>query len=204
MNTHTDFYQDKLSLSMSYSQYMELIPALLTQQKTTGDNHSESMLDYTRLNLQRMQRLDKTTKLYEETLNGLTTLKHSRQLLVLTEAWCGDAAQIIPVLDKIVGASPLLSLQLILRDEHLDLMDQHLTNGGRAIPKLALLDENNQLLASWGPRPKAAQQMVIDYKALGDDKPPYSEFVKKVQLWYARDKTRAIQQEITDFLVQND
>ena len=57
--------------------------------------------------------------------------------LVLTEAWCGDAAQSLPIINKMAEVSDNITLRLILRDENLDVMDQFLQNGrSRSIPKL--------------------------------------------------------------------
>ena len=57
-----------------------------------------------------------------------------------------------------------INLQLVLRDENLELMDLFLTNGGRSIPKLIALDKDLNILFTWGPRPQTATNMVLDYK----------------------------------------
>lgn len=41
-------------------------------------------------------------------------------------------------------------------------MDLHLTNGGRAIPKLIVFDENDNKIFQWGPRPVEAQNLLQD------------------------------------------
>lgn len=55
-------------------------------------------------------------------------------LLVLLEDWCGDAVNTIPVLARLAEQAPQPALRVPRRGEHLTLMDQHLTNGKRAIP----------------------------------------------------------------------
>ena len=193
---------------MTYDAYRQLTDELLAQGKTTGENHSEAMIHYTQLNVARMNRLDKTTRLLEATREQLQHVNRPMIWLTLTEAWCGDAAQIIPVLQKIAGASELVELRLILRDEHPEIMNAFLTNGGRSIPKVILLDAQTlDVLGSWGPRPAVVQEMVMAAKAdldvltdKEDKKKRYQELAAAAQLWYAKDKTRSIQQEFLSVL----
>lgn len=196
---------------MNYNEYRQLIEQLRADGKTTGSNHSEAMLNYTDLNRTRMNRLDKTTRLTAESLEALEQLKTPVTMLVLTEAWCGDAAQVIPVLNKMADASTNLSLRLILRDEYPQIMDAFLTNGGRSIPKIIFLKEAGQeVIGNWGPRPAAVQQMVIDYKAklktLEDEaakKALQQVTMADTQKWYARNKTKSIQSEVLQALFQH-
>lgn len=188
---------------MTYDAYRQLTDELLAQGKTTGENHSEAMIHYTQLNVARMNRLDKTTRLLEATREQLQHVNRPMIWLTLTEAWCGDAAQIIPVLQKIAEASELVELRLILRDEHPEIMNAFLTNGGRSIPKVILLDAQTlDVLGSWGPRPAVVQEMVMaaraDMEALTDKeakKERYQELTAAAQKWYAKDKTQSIQEE---------
>jgi hypothetical protein len=186
----------------TYEAYRQLIDDLLLQKKATGDDHSEAMLHYTNMNIVRMNRLDKKVKLYEETIEFLNKLEDSQIWLVLTEGWCADAAQTIPVMHKMAEASEHIELKLILRDEHLDIMDQFLTNGGRSIPKLIVLNEDLEVLASWGPRPTEAQELMLQAKNMlkqleGDAKTAGIEQLKiDIQKWYNKDKTIQTQQEI--------
>ncbi len=192
-----------LETSIPYAEYRTMIDGLLEKNQTTGENHSEDMLGYTRLNVSRMKRLDKTTRLTEETLALLQQIDRPLIWLVITEGWCGDAAQIIPVFQKMVDQQPLIDLRLILRDENLELMDAFLTDGGRSIPKLICIDaESKEILGDWGPRPIEAQAQVMAVKAeLAQIEDPearkkrYQESQNELHLWYARDKTKSIQRE---------
>lgn len=182
----------------SYEEYRALINKLYESGKTTGTDHSEAMLDYTKMNIQRMNRLDKTIEINEEIRTDLATIPDQLNWLVLTEAWCGDAAQNIPILSKMANASSKIHLRFLLRDENLDVMDKYLTNGGRAIPKLIILDQYFNEIASWGPRPSEVQNMVLENKRTANL--PYSEFAKVVQKWYAKDKGETLQREMMEIL----
>lgn len=194
--------------AMSYASYRNRIDELFAANKTTGDNHSEAMLHYTKMNISRMNRLDRTTRLEEKVLESIAAIRRPLTLLVITEAWCGDAAQSLPVIHKIAEASENISLKLILRDQHLDIMDAFLTNGGRSIPKLIILDDATlEVLNTWGPRPETLQKMVVEggrrLKLIEDPverKQAYQELSTATQKWYARDKTKSIQQELADAL----
>ncbi len=195
----TSFLAQKIAASQSYEAYRTMIDALYAESKTTGTNHSEEYLHHTKMNIHRMKRLDKTVVLNDELVAAAKAINTPYTWLTLTEAWCGDAAQNIPIVHQITTLNPNLELRLILRDEHLDLMDQHLTNGGRSIPKLIAINGEEEIVGSWGPRPAPVQKMVETYKAM-ENKPPYSEFSKEVQQWYNKDKTVTFQQEFLAFL----
>ena len=179
---------------LSYSAYRNLIDELLAAGKTTGVDHSDAMLHYTKMNVQRMSRLDKTVHLREEVLCALDAVRDSYRLLVISEGWCGDAAQIVPLFDKIARAFPTkLELKFVLRDTNLPLIDRHLTNGGRAIPKLLVLDGNGDVVASWGPRPELLQGLIAEWKSTESD---IMALAEKLHGWYAKDKTLITQQEL--------
>lgn len=187
--------------ALDYPSYRNLVDELLAQGQTTGPDDSEAMLHYTKMNVQRMNRVDKTAVLSEEILETLKGIKGKYHFLVITEGWCGDAAQIVPVINKIVSEAPdQFKLKLTLRDKNLPLIDAHLTNGGRAIPVLLILDEaGNLLLPKWGPRPAVLQGLLAQWKSEGVEMP---ELAEKLHGWYAKDKTTATQQEINELLKQ--
>ncbi len=146
-----------------------------------------------------MRRLDKTTKISEERQTIFSNYRKKVTWLVLTESWCGDAAQSLPVLNNIAAITPHLTLKVVLRDQHIDLMQHFLTNGAMAIPKLIAVDEvSGDIIGTWGPRPSEATKMVTDYKAANGSLSP--EFKKDLQVWYTKDKGQSIIEDITQVL----
>ena len=184
---------------LTYPNYRKLVDQLLADGKTTGSDHSEEQLHYTKMNVQRMKRVEKTTVLQDELLTAIDHIKQRYRFLLISEGWCGDAAQIVPVIDKIVSAAPdKFSLRLILRDQHLELMDTHLTNGGRAIPVVLVINEESELvLPKWGPRPSVLQSLREQWKEEGIDSVKIGELLHS---WYAKDKTQEIQKELAEVL----
>lgn len=180
--------------------YRTLFDRLVAEHRTTGPDQSEEMLAYTKLNLARTVRNEKTVKLLPEVVEALK-LAPAMNWLVLTEPWCGDSSQVAPVLHLMAGAAPNVRYGLLLRDGHLGLMDHYLTNGTRSIPKLIAFDLHGKELFTWGPRPQEAQSIVLANKALPADKQlPKEELYAKVHAWYAADKGRHIQQEMLALL----
>jgi hypothetical protein len=188
-----EIIENSLKKTISYIDYRALVRDLLAEGKSTGPEQSEDLTNYSLLNDRRMKRLDKTIKISEETIQEFQKVSAPQTWLVITEGWCGDAAQNLPVLNKIATASDYIDLKVVLRDENLALMDLFLTNGGRSIPKLIALDKDNNVIDSWGPRPTIATKMVADYKEKNGVLDP--EFKQDLQVWYNKDKGQSIQED---------
>ena len=190
--------EEGLQKAISYTSYRKLISDLIASGKSSGPIQSEDLLNYSKLNDRRMTRLDKTIQLSQETLLGLKKIDKPITWLVLTEGWCGDAAQTLPIINKIAKESDLITLKIIFRDEHEELMSHFLTNGGKSIPKLLVLNSENKVLDTWGPRPNTATKMVQDYKN------KYGQldaaFKQQLQVWYNKDKGVNIQEDMLGLL----
>ncbi len=195
--------------SMTYTDYLEMVRHLLSQNKTTGPNQSEAMIHYTDMSVRRMDRLNRTVKLLPELESAARVWQAKPTVwLVITEGWCGDAAHALPVIHRLAEEQGHITLRCILRDEHPELIDRFLTNGSRSIPKLLVTDpDSGKVYLVWGPRPVPAQKMVMDgrdtMQAIGEEaerKGFYQQLQKDLQKWYARDKTRTIQLELAEGL----
>ncbi|AYN06147.1 thioredoxin family protein [Flavobacterium sp. 140616W15] len=189
-----------LSNSYSYTEYRKIVTALLAEGKSTGSEQSEDLTHYTSLNETRMNRLEKTIKITETTISKLQNLRKNYIWLVISEGWCGDAAQLLPIIYKMATASnDKIELKIVLRDENPDLMNLFLTNGGKAIPKLIIIDkEKLEVIADWGPRPKDAIELVNNYKK---EFGVIDETIKtNLQLWYLHDKGISTQEEIMEIM----
>jgi hypothetical protein len=164
------------------------------QSSTTGAN--DALVHFTKLNLARSRRLEKTIELNPGLKQSIINLKDNYTWMVITEAWCGDSAQILPVIGAMAALNPAkIKLMILLRNEHPGLMDQYLTNGARAIPKVILLnDSTGKEVAVWGPRPAPAQKLLTEWKKNPDGK-SWDDFERELHAWYAKDKTQTLQRE---------
>ena len=190
--------REYLERSMTFAEYTKLIDDLLAANMTTGTNQSEAMVGYGKLNRQRMNRLEKTIKLTDGVKIGVSNLTRKQVWLIITEGWCGDAAQNVPAIEKIAAESDKIETRYLLRDDNLELMDQYLTDGARSIPKLIALDaETLDVLGTWGSRPAAADAVFAGMKAKGMEK---SVILEEMQRWYNTDKAVSMQNEFEKLL----
>ncbi len=190
-----------LLASFTYEEYKTLISKLIEEGKSTGHNQSDDLLHYSQLNETRLKRLDKTIVVEDSIALALNNIDTAFTWLVISEGWCGDAAQLLPIMNKMAELSDRIDLRIVLRDDNKDLMDLFLTNGSQSIPKLIILDtETKEVLADWGPRPKPARKLIADYKALNGvvDEPIKIE----LQKWYLHDKGLTTQREIIELMSQ--
>jgi hypothetical protein len=190
--------RQKIGASISYEQYFNLVEKVVSEEKTTGPVQTEALAHYTMLNLRRMKRTEKTIKMSPELESAIKAIDRPQTWLVLTEAWCGDAAAFTPVINKLATLNPNIRLGFLLRDEHLDLMDQYLTNGGRSIPKLIMLDEHNHEIGTWGPRPAPLAELRLEW--INDPEIEAGRVKELIQLWYAKDKGQTTMKELADLL----
>lgn len=193
-----DLLRSKARQAMDLEAYVRLFEQLVAEGRTTGPVQNEDMVAYTKLNLARWRRVMKTMELVPEAkdmLRGAPALTW----LVLTEPWCGDAAQVVPVLAALAHQVPGTELRLLLRDDHTDLMDRYLTHGGRSIPKLIAFEPfSGKECFSWGPRPRSAQELVMALRAQhGGDWKPAAEALHR---WYQADATQSTQREVLALL----
>lgn len=190
---------ESLQKSYSYKEYRDHVAQLLADGLSTGHHQSADLTHYSSLNDVRMNRLDKTIKLPREIIDSLEGLQKNFTLIVLTESWCGDAAQSLPVINKMAESTPSLNLKILLRDDNDELMGHFLTNGGKSIPKVLITDtETHTVLADWGPRPGPAGILVNELKErFGSFN---EEAINELQKWYFQDKGLSTMLEILELL----
>ena len=131
-----------------------------------------------------------------EQMDRLDRIGGTWRLLVLSEDWCGDASNTVPVLARFAEDSPQLELRVLKRDENLELMDLYLTNGSQSIPLAIVLDQEGNAVGRWGPRPVELQEIVVTEKRAGER--PMSEIYKDTRRWYAMDRGVTTIRELVD------
>ena len=191
-----------IASALTYEQYVQLSADRFAQGLSTTDDvhyNTPEILGYVKLNLSRINRLNKQVSVTPKLQAALAQVTEPWTWLVLTESWCGDAAQIVPVLHRIAKESSTITLRFLLRDQHPELMNAYLTNGGRSIPKLICLRTSDgdgpslRELGTWGPRPAGLQALMNDWRT---EKLSLAEAVERAQRWYNDDRTQAVQREL--------
>ncbi|WP_405209257.1 thioredoxin family protein [Aquimarina sp. LLG6339-5] len=197
--TINELIEEGIENSYSYKEYRNIVSSLLAEGKSTGHEQSDALTNYSMLNDRRMKRLDKTIKINETIADTVSKAETNITWLVLTEGWCGDAAQSLPVINKLSEMNEGIDLRIVSRDDNDELMSNFLTNGGKSIPKLiAYNKDTQQVLNTWGPRPSVATKMVNDYKEAHGSLDP--QFKQDLQVWYNKDKGQNVAEDLVKLL----
>jgi thiol-disulfide isomerase/thioredoxin len=191
--------KESLGKSQSYQVYRASVKQLVADNSTTGNDNSEAMVNYTMLNDRRMKRWDKTIKVPQDLQDSISEFNEKVTWLVIAESWCGDAAHLMPVMNKMAELNNNIGFKVVLRDENEALMNKFLTNGSKSIPKLIMIDdESGDVVNTFGPRPSEATRMVNDYKKSHGKLTP--EFKEDLQRWYNMDKGQNTLEDLTAIL----
>jgi len=191
--------EESLKKAISYEEYRKLVTNHVEKGTSSGSNQSEALSNYTLLNNSRMKRLDKTIKIKNDIAKKFQNYKGDLTWLVLTESWCGDAAHSMPVMNKLAQLNPNIEFKVVQRHENVELMNEFLTNGKMAIPKLIVYDNNkNEVINNWGSKPSKVVEMIEDIKKIQDTLT--SEFKIELQVWYNKDKGKNISEDLSKLL----
>jgi len=180
----------------SYSSFIQLLEKLVADGAYTGNVTGNDFIFWTKLSLQRFERWAKTIQLSDAAIAASKNAA-PQTWWVVTESWCGDAAQTVPVLVKMAEASGgNIELRFILRDQNPLIMDKYLTNGTRSIPVVvAISNATGEELFHWGPRPAIAQAMMMNWKKDNNGK-TFLDIEREIHTWYANDKGVTFEAEI--------
>lgn len=191
--------EESLKKAISYEEYRRLVTNHVEKGTSSGPNQSEALSNYTLLNNSRMKRLDKTIKIKNDIAKKFQNYKGDLTWLVLTESWCGDAAHSMPVMNKLAQLTPNIEFKVVQRHENVELMNEFLTNGKMAIPKLIVYDNNkNEVINNWGSKPSKVVEMIEDIKKIQGTLT--SEFKIELQVWYNKDKGKNISEDLSKLL----
>jgi len=183
---------------LTYNEFVqEFTRQISVSDINTLNDYDKSFYDYRKLNFQRSSRLEKTFAPTDKTKQVFSEINQQQKWIVITESWCGDSAQNLPIIAKLAQLSDMINLKIILRDSNLEFMDLYLTNGGRAIPKLIVFDENDNEIFKWGPLPVEAQNL---FTRLKNDGMAKTDINKELHLWYGRNLGKEVEKEIAELV----
>ena len=187
--------------AMAPADYRALFERIVASGQPYGPPGGGYGADYTKLNLARTRRIEKTLKVLPEVKAAMQQAP-PQTWLVITEPWCGDSAQCLPVLLQLAELAPAINVRIALRDQDTDLIDRHLTNGARSIPKLVAFDPaTEQVHYTWGPRPQAAHELVLANKTKPDaDQLSKDDLAEALHRWYHDNAGVAVQHEVADLV----
>lgn len=187
--------------TLSYDEYLKIFYNQVSVENIESLNEYDTIhFENRKINFQRTSRLNKTFIPADETKHLFSQIEGTQQWFVITESWCGDSAQNIPILARLASLNEKIDFKIVLRNSNLDFMDLYLTNGKRSIPRLIVFDENDNELFRWGPRPLEAQNLFTNLKNKGVEK---SEINKQLHLWYGRNRGKEVEKEIAELVEMN-
>ncbi len=102
-----------------------------------------------------------------------------RKILVLTEAGCKDSLMNLPIIAKIVEASPNIEMKIFIRHENPELTQFFSQNGYNNIPLIWVMKADFSFCGAWVERPQSAYRMLEAWK---NDHPDYSEILNETKL----------------------
>ena len=182
--------------AISYETYFQDTENKVKQLEIATSKEDKDYYNYYHLGVTRMARLNKTYKPQEELLDLLKSKNFNGKILIIAEGWCGDASMTVPVVAHFFQGHN--EVKITYRDQN-DLIDQFLTNGGKSIPIVIILDENNNVINHWGPRPEYGNILLAKYK---EDPENYTkeQFHNDLQVYYSKNKGQDIIKEILSLI----
>ncbi len=193
-------YDERIKNGLSYEGFISMTEKFLKETDVNSLSKEElEKYNYTKLNLQRSKRIEKTFNPGNEIVETIKNISQPETWMVITENWCGDSAQNLPYIAKLAGLNKNINFVIVLRDSNVDIMNQYLTNGTMSIPVWVTFDEKGNELFKWGPRPQKAKEELLRLKAEGIEKP---ELYEKLHLWYGRNRGEELIKEISEIFVK--
>ena len=161
-----DFPGRYVPAGLPYKSYLAQWEARLEQPLAGLNRQQRRFLFYARYNWERSIHLH-TAYRPSDALRRAVRALPAQRWVVLTEDWCVDSAYSLPTIAEAAACSPKVTLEILARDQHPEVMDRYLTGGSRSIPKLVAFDDAGQELFRWGPRPAEVQLLRDNLRARG-------------------------------------
>lgn len=168
----------------------------MNRERWEGAALFEGYLDTVVKNRELWHAVHERVRLPEDLVELARAMPGEWNILALSEDWCGDAVNTLPVVARLAREVGW-DFRVLGRDDNLDIMDAHLTNGrSRSIPVVIVYDEDFDEVGWWGPRPGEIQAWVMD-EGLAMSSP---DRYKVIRRWYAKDRGRTTVSEVLDII----
>lgn len=185
---------------MDAEAYRALFERIVASGEAYGPPGGGYPAEYTKLNLARTRRLERTfqpSTVAREVLAQAPTMTW----LVITEPWCGDSAQNLPVVLALAPYAPSIAVRIALRDDGSKLIERYLTNGTQSIPKLVAFDGQGRELFTWGPRPQSAMGLFSANKAKPEnERLDKDQLAEQLHRWYHENGGQATEHELLELV----
>lgn len=184
---------------MNWNTYMALFDEIISKENTSAPYDNENFYNYVSLNYTRQNRWFKRGVISDELKAEVERISEPQEWILITEPWCGDAAHTSPFIYMASQLNDKIDFKINLRDSEDSMIQDYLTNGtSMSIPILVVRDKDGNDLFVWGPRPKEAQELLMQHKQ--DDTKSNEEKKIAFQAWYNKNKGVDLQNELVEKL----
>ena len=176
--------------------FEEYLVAAKHDYENMSDGEDMEMKEYYRLGIQRMERMVSRYHPDAGQKSLLSQMDFKGKILIISEPWCGDASQALPVISAFFGTE---HVRITYRDKEPSLIDDFLTNGAKSIPVVIILNETFEVLNVWGARPQYGKELLEIYK---QNPETYSkeQCHNDLQVYYAKNKGYDTIKEILEMI----
>ena len=193
---------ETIQKGINYQDYRSMVAELMQENKTTGTKQTNELVEFTKLNEQRTNRNEKQFILSQELTDLFVNKSFNEFWIVFVEAWCGDCAQNLPAIYNIAKHAPGVELKIIIKSENPEEINNYLTAGAEAIPKLVRINKDSlENIGTWGARPVNAQ-IIAEHWKKNKETIAKEDFEKELHLWYAKNRSKDIQKEFWEMLTR--
>ncbi len=194
-----EFTKEIINNLLSLEDYHKFFEKVSNQKGTEAPYDDEGFLLYTIANFKRSNKIRTKVNLDKKLYNELNSGTDTWTWVLITEPWCGDASFTQPIIEAVCLAGDI-DLKIALRDKEKTMMNAYLTDGGKSIPKLVVLNEHLIEIFQWGPRPQELQAKI---KNLLNNNGSYDEKLKLAHQWYRKYGSEALQLELLELIKKN-
>lgn len=95
----------------------------------------------------------------------LSSFVRDQKVLVLSGAWCGDCATQCPIFERFAQATDKLHVRYLDRDDAPEFAEAMLTCGGKRVPGVLFLSEDDMVCGRYGDKTLAKYRSLIEQDA---------------------------------------
>ena len=176
----------------NFEDYLEQIEDELEKQIELDD--PKELVPYYAINLKQSREIRKNFRYNPGMEKKAKSYNAELKFLVISEGWCEDASQIVPIVDRLAETIGI-ECKIVFRDENLELMEEYHTNGSFSVPIIIGVTPEGEEAFRFGPRPAKAMEFTNRFKK-DPDKYSKDDFIEDLDRYYLENHGQDIISEI--------
>ncbi|MBS7334075.1 MAG: thioredoxin family protein [Weeksellaceae bacterium] len=187
---------DYIKNGYSFEDYLEKIEDQLEEQIELDD--PKELVPYYAINLKQSREIRKNFRYNPGMEKKAKSYNADIKFLIISEGWCEDASQIVPVVDRLAETIGV-ECKFVFRDENIELMEEYNTNGSHSIPIIIGVTPDGDEAFRFGPRPAKAMNFTERFKR-DPDKYSRADFEEDLDRYYLENHGQDIITEILELI----